>query len=198
MRTTKMKISLTFILFMVFIVYVTITSILSCLSKDKDDMNAFADYFKYINENICNTYIDPNTLSDYTIGQIITANDLVMSDVNNTSKLCIKDVDQVQDIVNGFDFSNTSQYVKSYILKCLYQWIEFSIDESSEDYWQLKYTTSHNVAVYTYVVTVDNSAYNFYFKYDNKIMYTLNIIWMWFIFTTVVYNNIRWRRKDGK
>lgn len=196
MNTHKKKASLVFILFVVFLVYVTIISILSSISKDKDDMSALAAYFTYVNENICDTYIDPETLSDYTIGQIVRANNLVMSDVDNVSKLRITSVDQMQDITDKFDFSNTSQYVKGYILKCLYQWFEFSIDENSDDYWQLKYTTSHNVAVYTYVVTVDNSMYNFYFAHDNKIMSILNVTWMWLIFTITVYNNIRWHGKD--
>ena len=104
MNATKKKISLTFILFTVFLTYAAIISTLSSISKDKDDMFALATYFTYVNENIYNTYIDPDTLSDYTIGQIVRANDLVMNDVDNTSKLHITSADQMQDIVDNFDF----------------------------------------------------------------------------------------------
>lgn len=147
------------------------------------DENVFISYINYTDKNI---YKLDKSANFKNLTEMLHYNrDAMNNSIDDTKTiLSIKsfdDIDTVVEDITNLGVDTCSNWVRCYILYSTYNWIEGCIDESSEEYWHMKYVTNQDVGKYNYAILIKYKWFGFFILNYYTIMVILIaiILFLW-------------------
>ena len=136
-------------------VIVTILSaiiIFVCYTIDirSDDVSALRKYITYSRTMVEDAVLVAQLES---CSLLMKEDMLYKSDPDHVPRIRFETVEDMEAFIDGWDSTNTysiSPYINAYIKQSLWEYADWCIDESSDDYWHMKYVASQKTGAYSY------------------------------------------------
>lgn len=158
--------------------------------------------------NVANTVndevdeIDVESMEEMTMDQIVRY--LSSAVLNNAELTPANKIETVQEMFEFTDKFRNTGYVTDWV-RCYGKYIgwclaEYSLDEESDDFWEMKYKSSDKVASYNYGLIVSYKKEGFFIQYAPAIgAYLIMVqVFVWVLWSMLFVRNLynKWRNKN--